>query len=265
LYDLLQQYKGATEGEMMRILEIAVPKDNEMEKALADELFSRTLPTNYGLACEPYMQYVVPNRTEVVKQLIAEQKQLDQRMHIDRDQKERFYSACIASALTGGRIANQLGIIDIPVDNIIDWVYEVLLKTRRQVKDAIAVTDGGSCSSNLARYWNATKPNIVIVNGSAGTEVDDKLMNQPSLKPVVGAVKGREERDTKRLFLAESDIKAWLIAQRLGVEDFFDLLKAAPYYIDSKPVNLGEGTVCYSGAKVPAIILDIDKLVEQTS
>jgi hypothetical protein len=260
LYDVMKLYKSATEGEMMRILEVSIPADKEMDKAVADELFSRTLPYNYGIACEPYMQYVVANRENVIKQLVEMQQTFDKLTKMNEEQKERFFSACIACAMTGGQIANQLGIIEIPVAPVLEWAKATLFETRETVKGAIALTDNRSCGTLVSDYWNAILPNILVLRG--GTPVIDERLttNQMAMKPVIGSLKGRYEVEEERLYLAANDFTAWLMQKRISSTAFFKKMASSGILLEQREINLGNGTAGYSTAPVSTLVVDVAQL-----
>ena len=78
LHDELRRHKASVEGETLRILQVPVEQDDNLSKAEADELFGQILPYNYGLACEPFLQYVVPNVENVREKLLETRRKFDE-------------------------------------------------------------------------------------------------------------------------------------------------------------------------------------------
>lgn len=257
LHSVLQQHKAAVEGEMLRILEVPVSKDDKLTKAQADELFGQILPYNYGVACEPYMQYVVPNVENVKGKLLETRRKFDE--VVNSEGKERFYSGCIAAAFAGGEIANRLGIIDIPIEPVWKWAIELFGETRETVKKASFVVEGESHASVVSKYWNEVIAQILVVQ-TGQTAVDEVLLNQSVSKPVIGALKGRHEVRNRRLYVSCSDFASWMAAKRMPNAQIMHGLRASQTLLEEKMMNLGEGTANYSTAPVSVYVFDVNKL-----
>jgi hypothetical protein len=58
--------KTFPEGELMRVVEINIPRDGTMSKEETDELYSMMFE-NYGVAGEAYLQYVVAHREAIIE------------------------------------------------------------------------------------------------------------------------------------------------------------------------------------------------------
>ena len=257
LHSVLQQHKAAVEGEMLRILEVPVNKDDKLTKAQADELFGQILPYNYGVACEPYMQYVVPNVENVKGKLLETRRKFDEVVHSEG--KERFYSGCMAAAFAGGEIANRLGIIDIPVEPVWKWAIELFGETRENVKKASFVVEGESHASVVSKYWNEVIAQILVVQ-TGQTVVDSVLLNQSVSKPVIGALKGRHEVKDARLYVSCSDFASWMAAKRMPNAQILHGLRTSQTLLEERMMNLGEGTANYSTAPVLVYVFDVNKL-----
>jgi len=257
LHGVLKQYKESVEGEMLRILQVPVENDDLLTKAEADELFGQLLPNNYGLACEPYMQYVVPNIENVRGKLLETRRNFDG--EVDSKGKERFYSGCMAAAFAGGEIANRLGIINIPIEPVWEWAIELFTETRTAVQKASMIQEGSSYASAVNRYWNEFIHQILVVQ-SGQTDVDNALMNQSVSKPVIGALKGRHEVQTRRLYISVSDFVGWLNTKRMPTLQVMKGLTSSGTLIEELTTNLGEATANYSTAPVPCYLFDVDML-----
>ncbi len=81
LYDQLYNLKDFPEGELMRILEFNVYKNDDMSKAESDEIFNG-MYENYGVAGEVFMRYVIANLPEVKKMLVKIQRKFDKRQDL---------------------------------------------------------------------------------------------------------------------------------------------------------------------------------------
>lgn len=258
-HDELRRHKASVEGETLRILQVPVDQDENLSKAEADELFGQILPYNYGLACEPFMQYVVPNFENVREKLLETRRKFDE--IVQARSKERFYSGCIAAAFTAGEIANKLGIINIPMEPVWEWVIDLFSETRKSVKKATIVEEGSSYAYVVNRYWNETIHQILVVQ-TGQTTVDDALINQSVSKPVIGALKGRHEVKDHRLYLTISDFVSWVGERGLPTAHVLKGLRDSNTIIEERAFNLGEATANYSTAPVPVYVIDVSKLSE---
>ena len=253
LHDVLKTHKAIAEGEMYRVLEIPMPQDTSLSKEEADELFAHTLPKNYGMAGEIYMQYVTSNRENVIERLRKMQKKFDRESGIGS--KQRLYSACFAAAFTGAEIANKLGIIDIPMDHVWKWAIKLVRKTVDVVQTA-SVIDSGRV---VSKFWNEKIGQILTTSGGA-SELDGMLLNQESLRPVINQLVGRYDKTAKRLYIAVSVFDEWMTAQRMPTSQVKEQLLKEGYAIEIKMYNLGESTSKYDTAPVQAIVFDTEKL-----
>lgn len=257
LHDTLKQFRDQVEGELYRVLEVNMPIDRTLTKAEADEIYAQKLPYNYGHAGEDFMRYVVPNKQNVITRLREIQAQFD--AMIGAESKERFYSACYAAAFTGAEIANNLGLINIPIEPVMKWAMSSFSDTRTVLKKAVPVSDSATYEGVVSTYWNATIAQILVVQNGA-TEVDENLLNQQSLKPVIGALKGRHEVKTKRLYLAADDFDNWLRGKRMPSHQITEALKASGVIEKEEPFNLGYDTSLYNTAPVRTYRFNANKL-----
>jgi hypothetical protein len=257
LHDTLRQHKAQVEGEMYRIFEAPVPIDRSLTKAEADEIYAYTLPHNYGHAGEEFMRYVVPNKQDVIERLREIQAQYDEM--IGAESKERFYSACFAAAFAGAEIANRLGLIDIPIEPVMKWASGLLDDTRVVLKKAVTISDEANYEAVISEYWNQTIAQILVVQ-SGETETDENLLNQQSLKPVIGALKGRHEVKTKRLYLAVADFEKWLRLNRVPSHQVVEALKSKGVLDKEEFFNLGYDTSAYNTAPVRTYRFNTAKL-----
>ena len=152
MHDTLKLHKDQVEGELYRVIEIPVMKDDHLPKHEADRLFAYGLPENYGIAGEMFMQYVVPNKQNVINRMHELQAEFD--VAAGLRSKERFYSSCFAAAFTGAEIANQLGIIDIPIEPVKKWAIQLLKDIRKAVYKGSFSNNGKDYNRIISKYWN---------------------------------------------------------------------------------------------------------------
>lgn len=261
LHDTLKMHKSVVEGELLRVLEISIPLDTSMSKQEADEMFVRLLPKNYGIAGELFMQYVVPNKQNVINRMHELQAEFD--IIAGLRSKERFYSSCFAAAFTGAEIANQLGIIDIPIEPVKQWAIELLKDIRKAVYKGSFSNNGKDYNRIISKYWNEIIGQVLTIN-KGSTEVDEALLNQTALKPVIGSLKGRYEANNHRLYVSSLELDAWLSQNRYPSMQIINGLRQIGSLVYEGPLNLGKDTLIYKTGAVNVYGFDTQKLEVMT-
>jgi hypothetical protein len=243
LYDKLFAMKDFPEGEMMRIIELKIHRDEKFSKEFTDALFGKML-TNYGHAGEIFMKYVVDHLPEVLDILRDVQLRLDTAAGLG--QRERFWSSIGALSITGGLIANQLGLIDIDVKRIFNWLV-VLLKINKG--DITAAPSDGA--SSIGAFIMANINNILIVRDNPA---DNGLPTAPLREPK-GELLIRYEMDTKRLFLVQKKFKEWCAKNQVSYHDTVLGMRNAGVAVESVKKRMAKGTVM-AAPPVNALLID---------
>jgi hypothetical protein len=216
LYDQLYNLKDFPEGELMRILEFSVSKNDQMSKAESDEAFN-PMHENYGVAGEVFMRYVIANLPEVKKLLLKVQRKLDKAAGFT--QRERFWSATAACAITSGIITKKLGLHNIDVAAVYTWAVQELGRMRVEVRPGVI-----GPLAHLGLFLNAHNNNMLIVNST----VDKRsgLTSAPVREPR-GELITRYEPDTKLLFITTKTLREWCsenqVSYKALVDDMYKL------------------------------------------
>ena len=245
LHEVLQTLKANPEGETLRILELEVTRADNLTKQQTDQLFSRDLISNYGHAGDIMMQYVLDNYDACVKELFEIQEEFDKSAGLV--QPDRYYSALVATAIFGGRIANALGLVDIPVEPVVDYIHS---KVGHTVKPRTAQEDVSS--ANLGLFMSENMQNqLVILNrvpAIAGA------LNVPIETPR-GALVIRRETDTNRAYIIAAVMKTWCAKKQISYKCMTDDLRKQGILLDITKIRMSAGTVQDSPA-VAALVLD---------
>ena len=253
LYDTLRDFKASVEGELYRILELTVERDNSMTKEESDYVFDQLLPENYGVAGELFLLYVVANLDVVLKRLFENQKEFDKLAGFA--QKERFYSACCAAAFTGAEIAQQLGLIDIDIPRVKQWAVQTL----GGVQESVQYSSADDAPNMLGLFINSNYKNMLIVNGSL-VMTNGIAMDERALKDVSGNLTIRVEVDTKKMYIDKAAVSRWCTEQRITTSAFIATLKRSGLLIhENFKKTLSERTMVVS-SPVWTLVLDTDKM-----
>lgn len=250
LHDQLFNLKDFPEGELMRIMELNITKNDTLSKEETDRMFA-PIYENHGVAGDIYMRYVVSNLKEVIELERSIQKKLDKAAGLT--QRERFWSALAASSLTGGTVAYRLGLHNIDPSIIYKWAVGTLSDMCTDVRPN---KDGGT--SKIGQFLNEHINNILIVNN----QVDKRagLFEAPIREPR-GELSIRYEPDTKLMYLSVKQLREWCSKGQIS-------FKAIKHDLMERGVLVGEIKKCMSKGSdinspaVWALTLDCRKISE---
>lgn len=214
LYDQLFNLKDFPEGELMRVLEFGVSKMDDLSKAQSDEMFN-PMYENYGIAGELFIRYVITNLPEVKRLLAMVQRKFDRAAGFT--QRERFWSATAACALTAGIITKKLGLHDIDVGKVYEWAVKTMGHLRVEVR-----SDGTGPLNRVGMFLNQHNNNMLIVNSFVDRR--NGLVEAPVREPR-GELMIRYEPDTKLLFIAAKALRDWCSDTQISYKMLSDELK----------------------------------------
>ena len=198
LYDQLYNLKDFPEGELMRVLEFAVAKNDSLSKAESDAMFN-PMYENYGVAGEIFIRYVISNLPEVRRLLEKVQRKLD--IAAGFTQRERFWSATAACAITSGIITKKLGLHDIDVSEVYKWAVETMSNMRVEVR-----SDSMTPLSRIGMFLNEKNNNMLIVNSN----IDKRSgLTEAPIREPRGELMTRYEPDKKLLFISSKALREW--------------------------------------------------------
>jgi len=229
IYDVLMSYKSRPEGEMMRVLEIYVDHDKTLTKDESDTIFTDHLYSNYGMAGEIVIKYIINNKEECIELFRDIRREFDTKANFS--QKHRFYSAACAVALAGLEIAHRCNLHNIDVKKITTWALANIGKV------TTALHDESDCRENsLGEFLNECNGSIFVgyANLSEGLE-------QPPLLVPSREVLARFDADTKILSIASSALRKWCAKKQLPYKGFIDNLTAEGMYVGSTAGRLMYG------------------------
>lgn len=250
LYDQLYNLKDFPEGELMRILEFNVSKSDNLSKAQSDEMFN-PMYENYGMAGEIFIRYVIANLPEVRRLLAAVQRKLDRAAGFT--QRERFWSATAACAISAGIITKRLGLHDINVGDVYKWAVNTLGNLRIEVR-----SDGTSALSRIGAFLNEKTNNMLIVNSS----VDKRSgLTEAPIREPRGELMIRYEPDTKLLFISVKQLRDWCSENQISFKSLYEELRSQKITTGQVKKSMSKGSDITSPS-VTAVVLDCSIAIE---
>jgi len=247
LYDQLYNLKDFPEGELMRVMEFAVAKNDSFSKAESDAMFN-PMYENYGVAGEIFIRYVIANLPEVQRLLANIQRKFDKAAGFT--QRERFWSATAACALVSGIITKKLGLHDIDVSAVYKWAVETMSRMRVEVR-----SDGMTPLSRIGMFLNEKNNNMLIINST----VDKRsgLFETPVREPR-GELITRFEPDTKHLFISVKALREWCSENQVSYKALTDDLHSMGAGLGVMKKSMPRGSDMSTPA-VSALVVDCAK------
>jgi len=247
LYDQLYNLKDFPEGELMRILEFSVSKTDTMSKAESDEAFN-PMHENFGVAGEVFMRYVIANLPEVKKLMVKIQRKLDKAAGFT--QRERFWSAVAACAITSGIITKKLGLHNIDVAAVYAWAVSELGRMRIEVRPGVV-----GALAHLGLFLNEHNNNMLIVNST----VDKRSgLTQAPIREPRGELITRYEPDTKLLFITTKVLREWCSENQVSYKALTDELHKLGASSGAIKKAMSRGSDINTPA-VNAVVIDCNK------
>jgi hypothetical protein len=184
------------EANLVRMLEIAVPKQTRIDYGMAQRI-DDTVNSNYGHAGTEYMKYIVKNVDRVRRDIFELQEQVYTIAGFEA--KDRFIVAGLACMIYAGHILNKLKILKIDVAAFSTYIIGASRGYTREI-DTIN-EDRGSSISEFARTY--ARNCLEIVRTSSGLET----VKDPD--KVVSPVMMRIEHHNKRVFIPAKELRAF--------------------------------------------------------
>ena len=171
LHNLLSSDNAAGTAGSMRVVEMMFKPELVHTKAEADE-FLRALKGNYGHIGEQFIAQVMRQQEAMADRVRALTKIID--AEADIQSSERFWSATIASVVTAGEIAREMGLISYDTAAIHRWAVEKLVPSMR----GVVVEEYTTSIGTLANYLESIHGDILIVRRVGQQGLLD-LVNEP--------------------------------------------------------------------------------------
>jgi len=247
-YEKLGVLKNNPDGEMMRLLEFNVPYMAEpvISTQEGKDVLDHMLNSNYGVAGEVYMQYVISNLEEVKDLIFKVQAKFDKELRLS--QRERNWSAVLAVNIAGGHIAKRLGLLEgWNIGKIYSEISKHVLEMR---KDTTA--PASNPSTVVGDFINRHNNNMLVVED--GVDQRTNIGKFPELLPK-GALLMRYEPDTKRVFITAKTFKDDCVDLQISYKDTIKQLEKNGVLLKIDNKRLAKGSSLISTA-VRCLIFD---------
>lgn len=231
-YEKMPALKANPDGELMRLFEYKIEKNDVIDPQEAKQMFDHQLMENYGHAGPIFAQWLVSNAEEAKDTLLAIQTKLDREMQFT--QRERFWSAKMASNLAAGLAAKSLDLIDWDMKRIYNWAATAVKDMR--LDNPVVTSDA---SAVIGGYINSHMQNILVVNGNL--DMRSNMYALPVLEPR-GELLIRFEPDTAKLFISSKEFRNYCVEYQINYKDTMQRLTAKGAMLGTLNKRMAKGT-----------------------
>ena len=246
-YDKLASLKSTPDGELMRLIEFQIPVNSVMNKVEADEIFSQ-LDNNYGHAGRIYLQWLVSNLEEAIDMVKQVQVVIDKKVKFSG--RERFWSGVAACNIAGAMIAKKLGLIDIDIKRVFEWMVVEFSKMRHEIK-----APPTNQASTIGEFLNEFRGSILVINDAADKR--SGMSQLPVVEPKFDLL-ARIEPDTKKLFISAKHLRQFCTKNQITLKDVLNTLAAEGIYEKTVKKRMAKGTKI-EGLPTDAFMFDCSK------
>jgi hypothetical protein len=247
--DALLTTKSFPEPELLRILEDEILPDPDNDPTWSKAHFGR-LMSNYGHAIDPFIKYVATNLPTVIELLGRVNRKLDRAANITNT--ERFWSAGIAIDLTGGIIAHNLGLHNIPIEPVFQHAINLVNNTRSKNNEEFS-----HVADYLGGFLQRHYQDILVINGKTHSRTG---LEQAPIREPRGKVVVRYEPDTKLLFVVNKEWRDDCAKSFMGYEDTLNPYRKSKAFTGLKKKRMLAGTAMGASDGVMALTFDTSKL-----
>jgi hypothetical protein len=245
LHQLMTQYKLVVDGEAMRVMEMEVFADAELQdptnKAMTDKMFSEDLMSCYGVVGDMLLKYYVTHADECRTELMEIRKRFDSKAGLT--QKERYYSALCATAILGATVSKRLGIHDVDLDAFEDWA----VKFCRGSSDT-AELNRLPLIDQMREFLHETVPHTL-----ATTVVNGKL--SIAKEATHNLVHVRQVRDAGHVYVSYRYLKEWCTQRAVPLNNMVEAMEQ-----QANGVVTATKLELTSTVSVRCLRMDLDKL-----
>ena len=165
IIDAMAREVGSTTAGLHRLFEYTVPKPAQVthDVGMVQRLAGK-LEDNYGHAGLIYAKFLGAYHKRIELEVAERQDEVCREAGIK--QEERHWAATIAVILKGAEYANELGLTQIDLEKLREFLLEVLARMRSEVDASPAdMNNNMSVSAILAEFFNSTRArNTLITN-----------------------------------------------------------------------------------------------------
>lgn len=244
IIDGMAREVGSTTAGLHRLFEYVVPKPEQVTHDVgAVQRLAGKLEDNYGHAGMMYAKFLGLNWKRIEQEVASVQDDICREIGVK--QEERMWAATITVILKGADYANELGLTDIDVPALKDFLLDVLSKMRGEVEASpTSMNNDMSVSSILAEFLNSTRSrntlttNRIWVSKGKPTKGAIQVLVDASKLGEIAVQIGRED---KLIRISSTFLTRWMGERGYSRHTFIKKLEAE-FGLQKVNGKLGGGT-----------------------
>ena len=244
-YEKMASAKRSPDGELMRLLEYKIDYTVSIDMSHAKDMFDHVLMHNYGHAGIIYAKYLVNNQEECRALTLTVQASIDKMYNVT--QRERVWSAMVASNIAGIYIAARAGLHNWDQKRIMEFAGTLLTGSRDDAPLPL-----GDTASIIGDYINRHINNVLVVND--GVDRRSQMPSLPVMEPK-GELLARFEPDTKKLYIPVKTLKDDCVKYQVNYRDTINALAKDGVLLTTEVKRLSKG-MKINAPGVRCIVLD---------
>jgi len=247
-HDKLHLLKDLPRGEIFRCVEFHVAPSTAISTKDGITLFDEILMENYGHAWYPYITAIQSQMPTVIELVKKYTNTINDKLNLSPSY--RFYSALGAINLAGGKVAQDLGLIDYPLQRLFDW-YCGQIKEITETSLSKGQDSEVFISMFILKYMSE---NTLIVDDACDARTGMVSKQTPRKELFI-----RMEPDTKRIYIVASRLKEECASNQVTYKDLLKDLELKGFLLGVKPKGMSKGTLIGT-PPVNALVLDAEKM-----
>lgn len=234
IFDAMGTHSSGSDAGVARTYEITVrPFETTKSRAEIAMMFE-SLHGNYGHAGNEYAKYLAEHHEEVR----AKMEMVFVKMSNAGGMRaaERFWFAIMTSLVVGAQIASDIGLVQIDVRKLTQFLMQNLLTLRGRSQDSMVSNDAGEV---IAAYMQYHQDRILLVDSfPIGTQNSATYLPEIIVSPKADRLIAHAARDTGAVRFSRVDFLRWLNIRQVS----FGAFRAQVPTMIERKCRLGIGT-----------------------
>lgn len=230
-------------------VEFDLPDTSATAKAKADA-FMATLQHHHGHVGMAFMRSIITNYAAVQVEIQKNLAKIDLALAAPDAAAARYWTAVVAAAYTGGKIAAALGLIKYPVKADLDWMIDMIRYQCELVEDTRS-----DAAEVLTKFLNENLRQTLTISAKSASNLDN-IDKEPIDKLVV-----RVEQDVNLIYIEVNAVKKYFLDNSRSYTADRRTLMASGVVLDDRSRRcIGSGTRYGSNGAVRCWKIDALKL-----
>lgn len=271
IINALSQHSFDSTAQMSRVLEIEARDINTVyskEEFEQCEMLVRSLPQNYGTAGDLYMRWVVTHQDTIKDMLYKTERMFIERTGLNNN--FRFWTYMCTRMLVGTMIAKKLGLVDYNIEDMLEYLCDVVLKAMSKIT-GLSVDIRGLLGNFLSEHIGNR---IVVTSEERPADKPFRLQDGPvnDIGYVISPpASGRDlyiriERDKNICYISIKAVKDWCKLNKVPYDVFIQGASKVAKLVNAKErITIGKNTQYSDVGRVYCVAFELSDVMMKTA